>query len=222
KLRDGIREYYRNWYPLTPGQNDRRHLNPGGGIISRVCHEPKIALAVMEAMLALYVSSRQLILLLEHKPVKVDMSGDRISSVMLNDLADNTKVLLHAPYFLDATELGDLLHLGNVEHVMGAESQDQTGEPHAPTGKPQPLNQQSFAMCFAMSHHPGENHVIDRPREYHFWRNYKSDFWPDKLLSWWYPKPSTLEPRPLSLFKDDSGNFPLWEYRKIQEPSHFL
>jgi hypothetical protein len=222
KLRDGIREYYRNWYPLTPGQSERRNFNPGGGNISRICHEPKIALAVMEAMLAPYLSSRQLLLFLEHKPVNVEITHDRISSVMLNDLTDNAKVLLHAPYFLDATELGDLLHLGRVEHVMGAESQDQTGEPHAPTGKPQPLNQQSFAMCFAMSHHPGENHVIDRPRDYSFWRNYKPEFWPDKLLSWWYPKPSTLKPHPLSLFKDESGAYPLWEYRKIQEPSHFL
>ena len=39
---------------------------------------------------------------------------------------------LRAPYFVDATELGDLLPLTGTEHVLGAESRSETGEPHAP------------------------------------------------------------------------------------------
>jgi hypothetical protein len=46
---------------------------------------------------------------------------------------------------------------------MGAESQSQTGEPHAVEGEAQPLNQQSITYCFALSHHPGEDHTIARP-----------------------------------------------------------
>ena len=38
---------------------------------------------------------------------------------------------VNADYVLDATELGDLLELGKVEHVIGAESTAQTGEPTA-------------------------------------------------------------------------------------------
>ena len=45
---------------------------------------------------------------------------------------------VHAGYVLDATELGDLLELAGVEHVVGAESQDETGEPHALPGDANP------------------------------------------------------------------------------------
>src|SRR5690606_1204716 len=121
------------------------------------------------------------------------VDGDQVCAVTLQDTRSDAAVVLHAPYFLDATELGEVLELGDIESVTGAESQAQTGELHAPA-EAQPLNQQSFSMCFALSHHPGENHVIDCPGDYEFWRNYKADFWPDRNLSWVYPRPQTLEP----------------------------
>src|SRR5690606_36561502 len=96
-----------------------------------------------------------------------------------------------------------------------------TGELHAPA-EAQPLNQQSFSVCFAISHHAGENHVIERPQEYSFWRDYKADFWPDRNLSWVYSQPKTLEPRALGLFAHESDAYSLWEYRRIQQPSQFL
>lgn len=39
--------------------------------------------------------------------------------------------LIEAPFFIDATPYGDLLDLAGVEHVLGAESRTETGEPHA-------------------------------------------------------------------------------------------
>src|SRR5690606_33191017 len=203
RLREDIREYYRRWFPLTPEMNRAAALNPGGGRVSKLCHEPRVALGVLQAYLQPYISSRQLLLFLEHKPVAVETNGDSVAAVTLRDTQSGAGVLLRAPYFLDATELGELLELGNIESVIGAESQAQTGEPHAPL-EPQPLNQQSFSVCFAVSHHAGENHVIDRPRDYDFWMNYKAGFWPDRNLSWVYCNPKTLEPRPLGLFAHES------------------
>src|SRR5690554_1363389 len=52
QFRDGVREYYRKHYPLTPEARRRRNLNPGNGWVSRLCHEPKVALAVLHEMLA--------------------------------------------------------------------------------------------------------------------------------------------------------------------------
>jgi hypothetical protein len=220
QLREDIRDYYRRWYPLTPEMQRHKMLNPGGGRVSPVCHEPRVSLAVMQAYLQPFLSSRQLLLFTEHKPVRVEVDGDVVRAVTLQDTQNGDGVLLRAPYFLDATELGELLELGNIESVIGAESQAQTGELHAPS-ESQPLNQQSFSMCFAISHHPGENHVIDRPREYSFWRDYKAGFWPDKNLSWVYSAPKTLEPRALGLFEHESDAYSLWEYRRIQQPAHF-
>src|SRR5690349_22795190 len=59
-LRDGIRDYYRRHYPLTSRALAWRELNPGGGHVSRLCHEPRVAVAVIEAMLAPYRASGRL------------------------------------------------------------------------------------------------------------------------------------------------------------------
>ena len=60
RLRNGIRDFYRRNYPLTAGASALEHLNPGGGLVSRLCHEPRVALAVFEGMLAPYRSGRRL------------------------------------------------------------------------------------------------------------------------------------------------------------------
>lgn len=50
-LRDGIRAYYRTHTPLTPEARSDAHLNPGGGWVSRLCHDPRIAVAVLHQMM---------------------------------------------------------------------------------------------------------------------------------------------------------------------------
>jgi hypothetical protein len=132
------------------------------------------------------------------------------------------KFVSSRPYFLDATELGDVLELAGVEHVMGAESQSQTGEPHAVDGDAQPLNQQSITYCFALSHHPGEDHTIARPAEYSFWQNYKADFWPDRNLSWKQTHPITLETRDRQFMQTSDDDWSLWRFRKILDVNNFV
>ncbi|MDW8367187.1 MAG: FAD-dependent oxidoreductase, partial [Abditibacteriales bacterium] len=51
-FRSGVRQFYRDHYPLTPQARMNPTLNPGGGNVSRLCHEPRVALAVLEQMLA--------------------------------------------------------------------------------------------------------------------------------------------------------------------------
>ena len=60
--------------------------------------------------------------------------------------------------------------MAGVEFVTGAEAQAQTGEPHAAAG-PQPDNQQAITCCFAVDYLDGQDHTIDRPAEYAFWRD---------------------------------------------------
>src|SRR3954470_12283099 len=62
-LRTGIRDYYRAHYPLTAAARAWRDLNPGAGHVSRLCHEPRVAVAVLEAGLSRYRSTRQLTVL---------------------------------------------------------------------------------------------------------------------------------------------------------------
>ena len=122
RYREAIREYYRRHYPLTEAARATLLLNPGSATVSRIAHEPRVSLSVLEAMLAPYVGSRQLTILLRHKAVAADMSGDRVRSVIVKSLESGRLRTIHAPYFLDATELGDLLPLTKTEYVTGFES----------------------------------------------------------------------------------------------------
>jgi hypothetical protein len=224
EFRQRVRRYYWRNYPLSEQARHDQLLNPGNGNVSRLCHEPRVALAAIEEMLAPYRSSRRLEVLIRHRPVAVESDGDRIRTVTLANDETGEQVVISAPYILDATELGDLLELGNVEHVIGAESQAQTGELHAVEGDPQPLDQQAITWCFAMDYLPGEDHTIDKPEDYDFWKEYQADFWPGKQLGWKDVHPITLETRDRGVFHgpgtpERPGDF--WHYRRIAYEGYY-
>jgi hypothetical protein len=220
RFAEGVRDYYRNNYPLTQEAREIVHFNPGKGNVSRLCHEPRVALAVIEGMLAPYRSGGKLDILLCHRAISAEADGDSVRAVTVENLETGDQTVLRAPYILDATEMGDLLELANVEYIIGSESQAQTGEPHALTGDPQPVDQQAVTWCFAMDYLPGEDHTIEKPRDYDFWRGYQADFWPGPQLGWHDVNPITLEKRYRAVFDSDgntdfSRNHDFWHYRRI-------
>ncbi len=225
-FRQRVRDYYRRNYPLTDEARGNACLNPGNGWVSPLCHEPRVALAVLEEMLAPLVSSGKLTILREHKPVAVDVVGDRIRAVTVLDLRANHESTIVAEYVLDATELGDLLPLSGAEFVTGFESQAMTGEPSAPH-EYQPSNIQAFSICFAMSHHAGEDHTIAKPARYEFWRDFVPALdpaWPGQLLSWTITHPRLMTPLTYHFHPHgESGQAftGLWSYRRILDRSQF-
>jgi hypothetical protein len=227
--RIAVRQYYRRHYPLTAEARAQQFLNPGGGSVSRLTHEPRVSLAVLEHLLAPYASGGKLTVLLRHKPVAADLERDRIRGVTVRSADSGLSRTIAAAYFIDATEQGDLLPLARVEYVTGFESRGQTGEPHAPEN-PQPANVQAFTVCFAMDYVPGEDHTIERPAEYSFWRDYVPQLrpaWPGRLLSWTMTNPVTLEPRKLAFEPACEGGEPgaplcMWLYRRIARAKNFV
>lgn len=224
QLREGIRNYYRRNYPLKEKVRGLSLLNPGSGNVSPICAEPRAGVSVIEEMLAPWHGTERLTVLLNTKPNKVEQSGNRFETVHVDSQEYGTLVL-HGAYVIDATELGDLLELGDVEHVIGAESQAQTGEPSALPGEANPMDQQAVSWCFAMSYHPDEDHTIERPAEYEKWSKYKLDFWPDLQLSFTGPDPITLDADTRALFADDTdadGVEDNWHYRRILSRSNHV
>ena len=142
--------------------------------------------------------------------------------MVVRDRKAGTERTLTAPFFVDATELGDLLPLAGVEFVIGAESQAETGEPHA-LATARPDVQQAITCCFAVDYLEGQDHTIDRPVEYDFWRSYVPKLdppWPGKLLDLTYADPITL--KPVSRGFDPTGQGKgLWVYRRIIDPRNF-
>ena len=227
-LRQGIRDYYRRWYPLRSQASERADLNPGAGFVSQLCHEPRVALAVLEAMIAPYRSAGSLTVLLDTVPVSAEVDRDRVTAVTFRNTLDPDIVTVEAGMVLDATENGDLLPMTGCEWVTGAEAQHEHDEPSAPI-EADPTDIQGFTFCFAVDHRPGEQHVIDRPADYGFWREYRPDFWPGPLLGFSAPEPRTLQAvertfspeiadDPLDVMADQSKegrDLELWLFRRI-------
>jgi hypothetical protein len=233
-LRRGIRQYYRDHYPLTEASRAWGDLNPGAGWVSRLCAEPRVGLAVMEAMLMPYVGGGKLTLLKPFRPVSAEAEGDAVKSVTLKHRDSGETIVVSAPYVIDATELGDLLPMTGTEYVTGFESQTETGEPSAPA-EAQPENQQAVSICFAVDHVDG-NHVIDKPENYDFWRSYGPDYWGGPLIGFKAPHPRTLEitERSFTPNPDDDpllvdadqrknpGDGNLWTFRRIAARRNFV
>ncbi len=225
QFRHKVRAYYRRNYPLTAEARERPNLNPGEALVSRLCHEPRVALAVLEEMLAPYRSAGLVDTLLHHEPIAVSANDDRIEGVVVRSRLSGRELALSAPFVIDATELGDLLELGGVEHVIGAESRAETGELNAPETA-NPMDQQAISWCFALAYHPDEDNTIEQPETYAFWRSYVPDFWPGPLLSWEDVYPHDLSKRHRAIFHDkafhsgrDGSDY--WHYRRILSRRQF-
>src|SRR5439155_3061465 len=71
RFRTLVRRYYRRHYPLTQSAGSDIHFNPGNGGVSRLCHDPRVALAVLQALLAPFLSAGQGLLLLGRRAAAV-------------------------------------------------------------------------------------------------------------------------------------------------------
>ena len=225
-FRNKIRDYYFRNYPLTDSARNNKYLNPGDGSVSRLCHEPAVAAAVLDELMAPWISSGKLIILKNNKITAADISGDKINALETISLRTGMKQLLYAPIFIDATELGTLLPLTGTEYVTGSEAKKETGELHADE-KADPENNQSFTVCFAMDYIEGEDNTIEKPAEYEFWKNHTPPLtppWSGKLLDLHYSTPSTLVPKELGFNPSGADTSPLlnlWNYRRIINKNNF-
>jgi hypothetical protein len=226
KFRDAVRDYYKNNRPLTDAAKANPVLNPGDGWVSPICAEPRAYLKVFKAMLSEHAQKGNLRILTEHFPFAAEAEGDQVRAVTLLNLQTGEKITITAKYFIDATELGELLPLTGTEFVTGAESREQTGEPNA-KDVAEPNNSQAFSVCFAMSYHEGEDHTIEKPENYDFWRDFVPELtpaWSGRLLSLGGINPRTMEPITYKFAPHEEENKAfagLWTYRRILHRENF-
>lgn len=219
ELRRRIRDIYRAHLPLAPECRANATFNPGNGWVSQLCHDPRVAVAAIHQMTLPYQIRGALFVLHPHRPIAAWTERDRVTGVVVRGLEAGRDTLIEAPFFIDATPDGDLLALAGVEHVIGAESRAETNEPHA-VERADPSDQQAITVCFAMEHCPGEDHTIDRPRQYAFWRDFTPSGWPGPLLGWTTPHPETHRPLRRFLFEAED-DLPWWRFRRILDSTNF-
>ncbi len=168
QLRALLREHYR---PQAGAAGRRADFNPGTCWVTRLAFEPRAAVQVLEQMLQPHVAAGRLSVHRRTKAVAAEARGDRIAAVVAMNLDDARLVRFHPELVIDATELGDLLPLCGVEHVLGAETVAETGEPQAQPHEAKPHCVQSCTYTFACERREeGENHVIARPERYEHYR----------------------------------------------------
>jgi hypothetical protein len=226
EFRRRVRAHYRRAESLTPEAHADDRLNPGGGWVSRLCFAPRLADPILRSMLAEATrGGGGALSLLERAEWTAIGSDAEVVGPLHVRTAGGAEVLVHADLFLDATETGDLLELGGVEHAIGAESSRVYGELHGREDLPlgtehDPLDQQAFTWCFAVDHHAGEDHTIDRPASYDFWRRAIPEMtpaWCGPLFSWTVPSHNEEGCRRFGLVPspDEPGEWELWRYRRI-------
>ncbi|MFD1952969.1 FAD-dependent oxidoreductase [Paenibacillus thailandensis] len=220
EFRERVRRYYRDNYPLTEAARRNPRLNPGNAWVSRLAHEPQVALSVLTDMLAPYVNSGRLTIMRHTVPDHVCTAGNRIDSVTVRRTAGGERLTLSAPYVLDATECGDLLPLSGAEYTVGAESRSATFEPHAPETA-DPYDVQAITHVAAVDYRKGENHTIPQPEQYRFWRGFVPAFSRHPLLSWYAADSAdTARTKEFTLFPGTPGVTSLWDYRRVFDPGH--
>lgn len=154
-LRRAIREIYRSGYRLKEPV-DTALLNPGNGWVSRLCFEPAVGVRAIDSLLAPYVVTGRLRILLRTKAMAAELVGNRVRALQFQHLDTGGTTRVSCELVLDATELGDLLPLTGAEYVSGAEGRVEvdpvsgTPEPDARPDGAAPECVQSFTYPFVV------------------------------------------------------------------------
>ena len=169
KFRAMLRDHYRG---RAAEAGRRPDFNPGNCWVTRLAFEPRIAVGVIEQMLQPHVAAGRLAIHRRMKAVAITTEGNRVTAVVAMGLDDGRLIRFDPRLVIDATELGDLLPLCGAEHVVGAESVEQTGEQQAQPVDAKPHCVQSFTYTFACERRAeDESHVIPRPEKYRHYRS---------------------------------------------------
>lgn len=174
RIRSEIRSRYKRDFKLVDWAAAEPWLNPGDCWVSWLAFEPKFAIYEIAKLLSPYENSEQLSIRLRTKALYAKtqesknlsgFSAKKVTTIGFCDFEKQTCFEINARIVIDATELGDLLPMANVQYRSGAESRAETGEEHAPE-VPRPENVQDFTYPFVIEYRPGTNNVIEKPPHY--------------------------------------------------------
>ncbi|MBV9439996.1 MAG: FAD-dependent oxidoreductase [Candidatus Eremiobacteraeota bacterium] len=166
-FRHAVRLWYRNNTRLSAGGASQPLFNPGGPYDPhqpQFAVEPKVGDAILKQTIQ---AAPRLHWRPNTRVTAANVTGDAIGSITARG-PDGVDTTYHADYYLDGTDLGDLLPmvLQPDEWVIGAESHADTGEPNA-TGVARPNWIQPITYVVALEHRPrGEDHTIAKPANY--------------------------------------------------------
>ena len=161
ELRRRIVDFYRTRYgrPATTSASNGG-FNPGDCWVSALCFQPSAGLAALQSMLQPLIASGKLHIWLHTIPTGVQRDGRSIQSVKAYDFATRRWLRLKGRYFIDATELGDLIQLSGLPYRVGAEARSETGEPNAPlVADPDAIQSFTYPFMLLKTDHAAESAI---------------------------------------------------------------
>lgn len=168
--------------------------NPGGSWVSHFATSPVVAARALNEALVPYLENSQLQLIPYGEPVEVlwhaDRSYRRVKGVRFHDTQRDIDFTVLAQVVIEATDLGDLLEVGQIESYVGQEARHQTGEAILPEAA-RPQCQQSITFDVVVEHtSPGQGVPIGAPPGYNRdpWLNsqeFTSRFWTQTAAGSW-------------------------------------
>ena len=146
--------------------------NPGGGWVGPLCTTPVVAATALNDAIAPYLDSGQLTLIPHAEPVAVlKMEADgmrrRVTGVTFRNSHTGHTFSVEAKITIEATDLGDLLELGEIESRIGQEARSETGEARLPETA-HPECQQAITFNVAVERSPASSQAfsIGQPAAY--------------------------------------------------------
>ncbi|WP_035357014.1 FAD-dependent oxidoreductase [Acholeplasma granularum] len=218
-FRENIRSYYRNHPDIIDELKIKDIFNPGNGWVSKNSSDPRISLHFLEKLLEPFIESGILTLYKDTTLLGSETNHNTVYNVLLKK--DNKEFILEAKYFLDATDTGELLPLTNTKYVTGAESFDETGEPHAPK-EAKPFDMQPITWTAAVGFDPDNKTKMEKPALYDYFKNYIMPF-NESILSWYAAGLDQGSKREFSMFgeKPYEHTPAMFTYRQVIEKNHF-
>ena len=222
EYRQAVRKYYRELPHATELMKKMDKFCPGNSWVSRIAHEPKVALQLLIDSIQPYLDEK--IITIDYFTIAKDASveNDTINEVIVKNIKTKKTKKIKAKYYLDATDCGDLLPIVGAEYRMGAESKWETGEPHAPA-QADPFDMQPITWVAALELNPMLKDMIVKPVEYDILKKLGVPYDDNSLLSWYGPDAMTGKKSKFAMFDGEvkKGSLGLWSYRRIIDSIYY-
>ncbi len=221
-FRKMVRDHYRQLENISSEIKNRECFCPGNSWVSRVSHEPKVALSILNSFLEPYISKGMIVLDYFTTAVEGTVADDIIRWVKVRNSKTGDEKCIQAKYFLDATDCGDLLPLVHAEYRTGAESRSETGEYHAPEIA-DPQDMQPVTWVAALELDPDGEYKIEKPEMYDYFKELDVSYDDNKLFSWYGADAEKRKKVGFSMFDGDlsPNSLGLWSYRRIIDSKNY-
>ena len=224
EYRRKVREYYRSLPGYSEEIKNTDFFCPADSEVSFIAHTPRLALSILNDMIKPHVDSGLLTVFCNARLKECITENDEIQGVIYE--IDGEEVKLVGDYYLDGTDIGDLICLSGAEYRVGAESRADTGEEDAPEVA-NPADMQSFIYTACIEDRKTGDYTIEKPEMYDEFKEMVMPYDVHKLFSMYGPDSSTGKAKQFGMFPGEIGEhgeelFPLFKYRRIVCADYFV